>query len=166
MFTRNLSKRSSRGPECVFCISLVCVMFSSAALSQPWTKASVTFTQPMEIPGAGAQVLPAGTYVFRLLDSLSDRHIVQVFSQDEAHIYATILAIANHRLQSTGQMVMTFAEASAGSPPVVRAWFYPRDNWGQEFVYPKARAVELAKRSKQPVLYMATELAPAVIAPV
>jgi len=36
---------------------------------------SVTFNEPVEIPGVNAQVLPAGVYVFRLLDSLSDRHI-------------------------------------------------------------------------------------------
>ena len=52
-----------------------------------------------EIPGVNAQVLPAGVYVFRLLDSLSNRHIVQVFHKDESQIYATIFAIPDHRLR-------------------------------------------------------------------
>jgi len=36
--------------------------------------------------------------------------------------------------------------------PVLKAWFYAGDMTGREFVYPKARATELAKRTNQPVL--------------
>ena len=114
----------------------------------------------------GAQVLPAGTYVFRLLDSQSDRHIVQVFNKDETHIYATILAIPKSRLQPTDKTVMTFAERATGEPQAVRAWFYPGDNSGQEFVYPKKRAVELARITNQPVLYIPDEVATNIAAPV
>ena len=64
-----------------------------------------------------------------LLDSLSDRHIVQVFNKDESHIYATILAIPNYRLRATDKTVMTFAERAEGDPQAIRAWFYPGDNW-------------------------------------
>jgi LPXTG-motif cell wall-anchored protein len=120
----------------------------------------------VEIPGVSAQVLPAGVYVFRLLDSLSDRHIVQVFNKDESHIYATILAIPNYRLRATDKTVMTFAEHAAGEPQAIRAWFYPGDNWGQEFVYPKKRALQLAKATNLPVLYIPDELAPDLVAPV
>jgi hypothetical protein len=52
-------------------------------------KTVLTFSQAVEIPG---HVLPAGSYVFRLADSLSDRHIVQVFNADGSRIIATILA--------------------------------------------------------------------------
>ena len=113
-----------------------------------------------------SQVLPAGTYVFRLLDSLSDRNIVQVFNKDESHVYATILAIPNYRLKATDKTVMTFAERAVGSPQAIRAWFYPGDNWGQEFVYPKTKAVELAKITKRPVIYIPDEIAPNIVAPV
>ena len=56
----------------------------------------MTFSAPVEIPGVhlkGWGVLPAGTYVFKILDSQSDRHIVQIFNADETQCYATILAI-------------------------------------------------------------------------
>jgi hypothetical protein len=87
MFARNLSKRLSRALVCAFSITVLCTMFSSTASAQNWNKrTSVTFSAPVEIPGAGAQVLPAGTYVFRLLDSQSDRHIVQIFNEDESHL--------------------------------------------------------------------------------
>src|SRR4029434_4714909 len=134
--------------------------------AQAWNKRTmVTFSAPVEIPGVGAQVLPAGTYVFRLLDSLSDRHIVQIFNKNESHVYATILAIPNYRLRATDKTVMTFAERAVGEPQAIRAWFYPGDNSGQEFVYPKKRAVELAKITHQPVLYIPDEAAPKIIAP-
>jgi hypothetical protein len=89
-----------------------------------------------------------------------------VFNSDESHIYATILAIANHRLQATDKTVMTFAERATGEPQAIRAWFYPGDTWGQEFVYPKKRAVELARITHQPVLYIPDEVAPNIVAPV
>ena len=89
----------------------------------------------------GAQILPAGTYVFKLLDNGGDRNIVQVSNQAEDHVFTTILAIPNYRLQPTGKTVMTFKERGEGQPEAIRAWFYPGKEWGQEFVYPKARAL-------------------------
>jgi len=129
------------------CALLFAVVFAKA---DTWDKRTVmTFSQPVELPGF---VLPAGTYVFKLLDSPWNRHIVQVFSADERHIYGTILAIPNLRLTPTGDTVVRFAERPRNTPEALRAWFYPGDNFGQEFVYPKARAMNLAEETKQPVL--------------
>lgn len=141
--------------------------FAPALAADEWNKKTkITFDQPVEIPGVGAQILPAGTYVFKLLDSSSNRHIVQVLSQDETHVFATILAIPNYRLRATDKTVMTFTERAAGQPEALRAWFYPGNTWGQEFVYPKSRAIELAKVTHQPVLAMPSELAENIVAPV
>jgi hypothetical protein len=146
-------------------VTLLCTMFSATAVAQSRDrKTTVTFSQPFEIPGvgpqgSGPQVLPAGTYVFALVDSLSDRHIVRVFSSDEKQVHATVLAIANYRLRATDKTVITFSERPAGEPQAIRAWFYPGDNSGQEFVYPKRRAIELAKVYQQPVLYIPDEVA-------
>jgi len=111
-------------------------------------------------------VLPAGTYVFKLLDSQTDRHIVQIFNKDETQIIATILAIPNYRLRATGKTVVTFRERPAGEPEALRAWFFPGENYGQEFVYPKARAVELAKEVDAPVLFTAAEIPLEVVEPI
>jgi LPXTG-motif cell wall-anchored protein len=111
-------------------------------------KTVMTFSQPVEIPG---QVLPAGTYVFKLESSLSNRHIVQVWDADGMKIIATVLAINDYRLQPTGQTVVKFRETPADAPEALKAWFFPGDNFGQEFVYPKTRAVELAVAEKEPV---------------
>jgi hypothetical protein len=131
-------------------------------------KTTVTFSGPVEIPPVyitGMRVLPAGTYVFKLVNSSSDRHIVQIFNEDQTKIYATILAIPNYRLTSTDKTVITFNEGVRGNPEAIRAWFYPGANWGEEFVYPKAKAVELAKLSNLPVLALPTEVQEEVAKP-
>jgi hypothetical protein len=143
----------------MFCLSLVAVTFLSSAKADEWNrKTVVTFSGPVEVPGVGAQTLPAGTYVFKIFDSASDRHIVQIFNEAEDHVFTTILAIPNFRLKATDKTVMTFGERAAGQPEAIRAWFYPGRQWGEEFVYPKLRAVELAKITNQPVLFTPIEL--------
>jgi hypothetical protein len=163
-----MSKRLSRTLVVAFSITVLCMTFTNTASAQTkWNKKTVvTFSAPVEIPGVDAQVLPAGTYVFKLLSSQSDRHIVQIFNKNQTHIFATILAIPNYRLKATDKTVMTFAERRAGDPQAIRAWFYPGDNFGQEFVYPKKRAVELAKITNVPVVYIPDEVATNYTAPV
>jgi hypothetical protein len=163
-----MPKHFCRGLVLAFSLIVLCTVFSTTASAQQgWDKrTTVTFNAPVEIPGVSAQVLPAGTYVFRLMDSQADRHIVQILNKDESHLYANILAIPNWRLHPTDKTVMTFSERVAGEPQAIRAWFYPGDNFGQEFVYPKKKAIELAKISNLPVLYVPEEVAPNIIAPV
>jgi len=154
----------------VFSLALISAVFSPGAKADEWNRKTVmTFSGPIEIPGVhlkGWGVLPAGTYVFKILDSQSDRHIVQIFSQDERTVYATILAIPNYRLKATDKTVVTFRERPAGEPEALRAWFYPGRNWGEEFVYPKARATELAKTANTPVLFMEAEIPVEVVQPI
>jgi hypothetical protein len=126
-------------------LSLIGFVSASGARADDLDKETVlTFSQPVEIPG---HVLPAGTYTFRLFSSKSDRHIVQVFNADGSQLIATVLAIPDYRLTATDKTVITFVEAPAGSPEVIRAWFYPGNTIGQEFVYSRQRALELAKAS-------------------
>jgi hypothetical protein len=146
----------------VFSLALLGVAVSTAARADEWNNKTVlTFSGPVEIPGVhlkGWGVLPAGTYVFKLLDSQGDRHIVQIFNKDETVVYATILAIPNYRLRATGKTVITFNERPAGEPEALRAWFYPGKNWGDEFVYPRAKAVTLAQQNNSVVLATQAEL--------
>jgi hypothetical protein len=155
---------------------VVCGLALFGALAAPllqadaWNRKTViTFSGPVEIPGvhlAGWGVLPAGTYVFKILDSQSDRHIVQIFNKEETKIYATILAIPNYRLKATDKTVITFRERPAGQPEALRAWFYPGRRWGEEFVYPKAKAMEIAKATNTAVLYTPAELPVEVSEPI
>jgi thiol:disulfide interchange protein len=111
-------------------------------------KTIITFSQDVEIPG---KILPAGTYTFKLLDSAADRHIVQIYDADGSHLITTVLAINDYRLKPTGETVIKFSERPADSPEALRAWFYPGDNFGQEFVYPRERALQLAQTNKSDV---------------
>ena len=144
------------------------VLFATAFLPQSvkageWSKkTTLTFSAPVELPGV---VLPAGTYVFKLADSMQDRNIVQVFNKDESQIYATILAVPDYRLEPTDKTVVTFEERRAGTPEAIKAWFYPGDTYGEEFVYPQPRAMELAKANEQHVPSMPAVMAKSVTKP-
>jgi hypothetical protein len=151
-------------------LALACALLAPSVQADEWNRKTViTFSAPVEIPGVhlvGWGVLPAGTYVFKIMDSQSDRHIVQIFSKDELTVYATILAIPNYRLKATDKTVMTFRERPVGQPEALRAWFYPGRNWGEEFVYPKAKAIELAKATNTPVLFAAVDIPVEVAEPI
>ena len=132
----------------------ILLMLSGTASAQLTNYATVvTFSGPVEVPGASPQVLPAGSYLFKVVDSKVNRNIVQISNKDETHIYTTILAIPTHREEATDKTVITFDERPAGQPPAIRAWYYPFEKSGQEFVYPKNRASELARASNSNVPY-------------
>jgi hypothetical protein len=124
-------------------------------------KTTITFSGPVEIPPVyitGMRVLPAGTYVFKLVNSSSNRHIVQIFNKEQTKILATVLAIPNYRLVPKDKTVITFNEGARDRPEAIRAWFYPGANWGEEFVYPKTKAVELAKITNNSVLALQADV--------
>jgi hypothetical protein len=148
----------------MFCIAATAMVFaprvSAQATGNQDKLTKFTFSGPVEIPGVhlkGFKVLPAGTYTFRLLDSTTNRHIVQIQNEDQSKTYATILAIPNSRLTPTDKSVITFEERPAGQPPALHAWFYPGASWGDEFVYSKNEAKQLAQANKTNVLYSNNE---------
>jgi len=118
-------------------------------------KTSVTFSGPFQIPAPHGSdkvmTLPGGTYVFRLLDSQSARHIVQVTNPRGDKVYSTILAIPDYRVNASSRTTMYFSERRAGAPAPLKSWFYPGDNFGHRFVYPKAQAIQVAAATNQPV---------------
>src|SRR6266404_5135716 len=139
------------------CVLAILASFPAVLWADEFNKKTiVTFNQPVEIPG---KVLPAGTYVFKLLDSAANRHIVQIFDKDEKQLYATVLAIPDYRQEPPDKPIISFEERASGSPEALKAWFYPGDNFGQQFVYPNERAKQIAKRTGQHVLSMDNEMA-------
>jgi len=130
-------------------IGVLGITLAPAALASEWDKLTyLTVNESIQVPN---KVLPPGKYAMKLLDSPGDRHIVQIFNADQTHLETTILAIPNERLQPTGKTVFTFWETPPGQPKALRAWFYPGDNFGQEFAYPKSAATQIAAVAKQPV---------------
>jgi hypothetical protein len=135
------------------CLTVLCLLaVPKAKADERNQKTTVTFSEPIEVPGVGQHLLPAGTYVFKLMGYETDRHVVEIYNQDETHLFTTILAIPDYRLKATGKTVMTFREAPAGQPQSLKAWFYPGREWGDHFVYERPRAVELAKENNETVL--------------
>jgi hypothetical protein len=104
-------------------------------------KTTIIFSDAVQIPGA---TLPAGKYIFKLWDSQSDRYVVQIFNERQNHVYATLLTIPEYRMNPPDQTVISFYEAPAGQPQPIKAWFYPGDHNGREFIYSKAEANTIA----------------------
>src|SRR5689334_20690724 len=130
-------------------VGLLGMSFVPKAHADAWDKKTiVTVNEPII---AGDKILDPGTYVWKLMDSPSDRHVVQIFDKDQRHLEETILAIPNYRLQPTGNTQFSFWETPAGVPKAVRAWFYPGDNFGQEFAYPKKLVAQLASAAPVPI---------------
>lgn len=137
------------------CLGLMTLVPS--AMADQWNKKTyITINEAVQVPG---KVLQPGRYVMRLLDSPSNRHIVQIFNEREDQLQTTVLAIPNYRLQPTGQTEFQWWETPAGQPKALRAWFYPGDNFGQEFAYPKSEAMRIASTSNTnvPTTYAETE---------
>jgi hypothetical protein len=143
----------------------VCIVgFASRAKADESNKLTYfTFSAPVELPGN--KVLPAGTYAFKLLDNVGDRNVVQIFNKDLTMLYATVLTISDYRPQPHDKPIIKFSETSQGGPEAIKEWFYPGDTYGQEFVYPKSRATEIAKESHQSVPSMPSELSSNITQP-
>jgi len=109
----------------------------------------MTFSGPVQLPGV---TLAAGTYTFKLADIETNRHIVQVFSKDDNKLITTLMTISNERLEPVKDTFVMFSERPSGSPVAVKAWFYPGRRIGEEFLYPRKQAVQIAKATHESVL--------------
>jgi hypothetical protein len=123
----------------LFCFALLCFLSPRSAMADEWDKKTIlTFSGPVQVQNTR---LDAGTYVFKLADT-ADRHVVQIFNQDETQVIATVMAIPDYRLKPSGDTVVKFSETfdgatASGTVPQagvpIKEWFYPGDNFGQEF---------------------------------
>src|SRR5215210_898160 len=138
-------------------LGLASLVLAPGAMADQWNKKTyITINESIQVPG---KTLQPGRYVMRLLESQSNRHIVQIFNEREDQLQTTVLAIPNYRLQPTGKTEFQWWETPAGQPRALRAWFYPGDNFGQEFAYPKNEAVRIAATTATnvPTTYAETE---------
>jgi len=117
---------------------IICLMLLAGTFFVPKVRADVsdkktivTVNEPIQVPG---KVLPAGTYVFKLLDS-NDRTLVAIYDADEMHVITTIQGIPGFRTETPDNAILQLEERPSGQPEALKAWFYPGDNFGVEFVY-------------------------------
>jgi hypothetical protein len=117
---------------------MICLMLLGGTYFVPKVRADesdkktiVTINGPIQVPG---KVLPAGTYVFKLLDS-NDLTLVAIFKDDESHLITTVQGISVVRTETPDKTILQLEERPSGQPEALKAWFYPGDNSGVEFVY-------------------------------
>ena len=108
-----------------------------------------TFSQPVTLPGV---TLPAGKYLFRNPDISATRRVVQVLSDDGKQSYAMLLTIPAQRMEASDDPEIRFMETAEGTPPAIKAWWYPGNTIGWEFIYPREQALRLAKAASSSVL--------------
>ena len=109
----------------------------------------MTFSGPVQVPGV---TLAAGTYTFKLADGAASRHVVQIFNKQDNKLITTVMTIPNQRLDPVKDTFVMFTERPAGVPVAVKAWFYPGRSIGEEFLYPKQQAMQIAKATHESVL--------------
>ncbi len=109
----------------------------------------ITFSQAIQVPG---QILPAGTYLFKLTNTDVDLNIVQIFSADRTHLYATLETVPTESRQVPDNTAVALAQQGAAKPDVLLKWFYPGEETGHEFVYSNQVEKELAQDKQQMVV--------------
>jgi hypothetical protein len=133
--------------------ALAGVLLIPALNADPLLKRTeVTFNDPVEIPG---MVLMPGTYVMKLLDPLTgestNKDIVRFYDKNEKHLYAMVFAVPAYREHPVDRTVITFEERAGGAPRAINKWFYPDDNWGEQFVYSKVHPLAVAEAAPAPL---------------
>ena len=108
-----------------------------------------TFNRPISVPGV---TLPAGKYMFRLVDTETSRKVVQVLDEHGKKPYAMLHTIPDIRRDESGTPEVRFMETAKGQPTAVKTWWYPNERIGYEFIYPKDQARRLAQAVVEPVL--------------
>ena len=146
---RSLSKGAAVGFGC-FALALV-LLAPSLTHGDEWNLATrFTVNHESEVPG---MVLQANTpYVIRLLDSPSNRNVVQIYDKDQKHMLTMFMAISAERPEPADKTVFKFIEAAPGYPLPIKEWFYPGRLNGLEFVYPKEQALSISEHAREPVL--------------
>jgi pyruvate/2-oxoglutarate dehydrogenase complex dihydrolipoamide acyltransferase (E2) component len=140
-------------------IGMIAGAFMPRAQADAWDKKTiVTVNEPII---AGNKVLDPGVYVWKLMDSPSDRHILQIFDKGEQHLETTVLTIPDYRVNPADHTEFAFYETPAGVPRAIHTWFYPGANTGEDLPYPKKLVAELASAAPAPVPMAAPEPAPA-----
>lgn len=122
-------------------------VFVPVVRADQWNKkTNITINQPIEIQGT---VIPAGSYVIKLLDSSARRYAVQIFNAKENHIITTIFAVPTYRFRAGDNSEFNFYKLESGQPAELYTWFYPSDTAGFEFS-PGRTGVESARSTVEP----------------
>ena len=133
---------------------LACLMATPSAAQTSDKRTFFTFGGPVTMPGV---TLPAGKYLFRLANPVSNANVVQVLNEDGTKPFGLFFSIRAERAEPASTPEVRFMETAAGTPAAIKTWWYPGERTGYEFVYPKDQARRLAQGASQPVLTTQTQ---------
>ena len=98
---------------------MICLMLLGGTFFVPKGRADesdkktiVTVNRAIQVPG---KVLPAGTYVFKLVDS-NDLTLVAIFNDDESHLITTVQGIPDVRTETPDKAILQLEERPSGQP--------------------------------------------------
>jgi hypothetical protein len=130
-----------------FAIAAVLFLEVAAHASEEDQSTKFTFSEPIAIPG---QVLPAGTYLFKLADQ-NDLNLIRILSADGTRVYATLSTVPTEGTEPAGNTLVTLAEQPEGRPDALLKWFYPGNTTCHEFVYSNQEEQQLARDRQQTI---------------
>jgi hypothetical protein len=148
-YSRRTKVKINKGYIAAGMIIAFTLFFELAAHADEADQATeITFNQPIHVPG---QTLPAGTYLFKLANA-DDLNMVQIFSPDRTHLYASLQTIPTDSRPVPEDTTVALVEQGAGKPDVLLKWFYPGEETGHEFVYSNRLQKQMANDKQQLVV--------------
>lgn len=106
---------------------------SMAAMGNASRTTYFTFSKAVQLPGIA---LPAGTYVFEVVNPWTEANVVRVASRDRSKTYLMQLTLPVERPRSRDlQSRIVLGEVPAGQPPPIKAWFPDGARIGRAFIY-------------------------------
>jgi len=93
----------------------------------------LTISVPTEVSGT---ILQPGTYTLKVLDFKSGKQVVQVTNFNDQNVLTTVVAQRLRRNLDTEQErneQTEFTYTIANGHPALSTWYYPGDEWGEQF---------------------------------
>ena len=131
-------------------LTAVMVVVSVIPAAAQWNqRTTLSFSGPVKVPGT---TLPAGSYVFEMVDPTSMQHVVKIASKDGSQVYTVTHAVPMRRPEATEDLVVMFNPTEPGMAPALKGWYAPGSRTGHELLYSEAEAREIAQRTRSIVL--------------
>ena len=116
-----------------------------------------TVTEPLDV---GGFTLQPGTYLIKVVMLASDRNSIQVTNVEQTKVFANVLSTP-HPIRADEVVPSSryiYYATAPGQPKALRTWFARDTEKGQDIIYPKRRAMELAAVAKEPVIAIPDEV--------
>ena len=116
-----------------------------------------TVTEPTDV---GGFTLQPGTYLIKVVMLSSNRNTIQVSNVEQTKVFANVLATPHVIVAGEVAPASRFIyyASTPGQPRALRTWFARDTSNGQDIIYPKRRALEIAVAAKEPVIAIPDEV--------